>query len=239
MKWFKIHHGFTSNRKFGLVADQLDIPRAEVIAIALDLLDYASRQNDRGSLVGYDIEEAAYTLNLAESIMRNALLALRNRRFCNEHKILNWDEYQGTSDSTNAERQKRFRERKKLDISNTVTGVTDSNALRNTDKIRRDKIRRDKIRGDKKDAPALPDFLPSAKWEAFRQHRNKLRKPMTEHAEGLIIAKLEAFKKRGYDPVSILDRSITSGWQDVFEPKSDAKPKQARSNAITLGGKDV
>jgi hypothetical protein len=53
-------------------------------------------------------------------------------------------------------------------------------------------------------------------WEAFEEHRKKLRKPMTDHARDLIVKELE---KLGGDPNALLDQSIRKGWQDVFPLK--------------------
>lgn len=230
MQWFKTHHGFTSNRKFGLIADQLQIPRAEVIAIALDVLEYASKQPARGSISGYDIEEAAYTLGLSCDIISNALLALRNRRFCNETKILNWEEYQGGHDATNAERQKRYRERKKIDNTDSVTLVTERNALRNTDKIREDKIR-------KKDTliSPKPDCVSESVWRDFLTIRKNKRAAVTDTAVKML-EKQAALA--GITLEAALSECCARGWQSFkaewyLKDKEKAQPKRANVRTLT------
>jgi hypothetical protein len=59
----------------------------------------------------------------------------------------------------------------------------------------------------------LPDNIPQEAWKAFEEHRNRLRKPMTDRARVLIVLEL---RKLGGDPVLILEQSIRKGWQDVF-----------------------
>lgn len=59
-------------------------------------------------------------------------------------------------------------------------------------------------------------MIPGELWQEFRKHRAKLRAPMTEYAEKLILAKLEKWQKEGANPVDILNESIERGWAGVF-----------------------
>ena len=63
----------------------------------------------------------------------------------------------------------------------------------------------------------LPDWIPLQTWDAFLAMRKKIKKPPTEYAMQLIIDKLTKFKANGQDVQKVLEKSITSGWQDVFE----------------------
>jgi hypothetical protein len=65
----------------------------------------------------------------------------------------------------------------------------------------------------------LPDWIPLETWDAFLDMRKKIKKPTTNHAINLLIAKLDKFRKQGQDVQQVLEKSITSGWQDVFEIK--------------------
>lgn len=59
-------------------------------------------------------------------------------------------------------------------------------------------------------------------WNDFREHRRKLKAPMTSRAEAGILKKLEAIKtEHGHDPTTVLDQSIRKGWRDVFPLKED------------------
>lgn len=137
--WFKIHHGFIASAKLGLSAKDAQTTKPIILAISLEILKYASSNSTRGSIAGIDPEEIAFTLEIDTVTVRNALLALRNRGFIEHEIVTNWEEYQGRSDSTNTDRQQRFRNKKKQDVTENVTEVTVRNALRNTDKTRLDK----------------------------------------------------------------------------------------------------
>jgi len=67
----------------------------------------------------------------------------------------------------------------------------------------------------------LPKWIPLETWTAFLEMRKRIKKPATEFAKKLIVGKLEKFKSQGQDIVAILEKSITSGWQDVFELKEN------------------
>lgn len=63
----------------------------------------------------------------------------------------------------------------------------------------------------------LPDSIPESLWAEFRKMRKKIKAPMTEHAEGLILAKLEKWRiESGANPVDILNESIEKSWRGVF-----------------------
>ena len=69
----------------------------------------------------------------------------------------------------------------------------------------------------------LPGWLDSELWQAFKEHRQRLRKPMTLKAEQLNLAKLKKLKKQGNDPAAVINQSIERGWQGLFALKD--KPK--------------
>jgi hypothetical protein len=69
------------------------------------------------------------------------------------------------------------------------------------------------------DAFVLPDWMPIKTWEAFLAMRKKIKKPATDKAIELLVAKLERYKANGQDIQAVLEKSITSSWQDVFEIK--------------------
>ena len=62
----------------------------------------------------------------------------------------------------------------------------------------------------------IPDWLDKVIWAEFKKHRNRLRKPMTQYAEHLLLNKLDKLRIDGYDPNTLLNESIEMGWQTVF-----------------------
>lgn len=72
---------------------------------------------------------------------------------------------------------------------------------------------------------ALPDWIPKEKWIQFKEMRKKIRKPLTDEAERLLIKDLLAIKDNGYDPIQAIDNSIKNSWQGIFEPKTFSQTK--------------
>lgn len=62
--------------------------------------------------------------------------------------------------------------------------------------------------------------VPGQAMKAFREHRTKLKHPMTKRAEELIVGKLEKiWTEHGHDPAAVIDQSIVEGWRGVFPLK--------------------
>ena len=61
----------------------------------------------------------------------------------------------------------------------------------------------------------LPEFIPASLWKDFKEHRSKIRKPMTPKAEEIMVKKLTKFQAQGYDPVELLETMIEKGWQSI------------------------
>ena len=60
---------------------------------------------------------------------------------------------------------------------------------------------------------------------AFDQMRTRIKKPMTERAKELLLAKLQTFPSR--DWISILDQSVMSSWQGIFPLGGDKAQRTA------------
>lgn len=66
-------------------------------------------------------------------------------------------------------------------------------------------------------AIVLPDWMPLETWQAFLAMRKKMKRVPTDHAIDLLIKKLDRFRANGQNIQAVLEKSITSNWQDVFE----------------------
>lgn len=56
-------------------------------------------------------------------------------------------------------------------------------------------------------------------FENYKQMRKSIRKPLTEHAETLAFGLLEKLQADGNDPIKVLEQSILSGWQGLYQLK--------------------
>lgn len=70
--------------------------------------------------------------------------------------------------------------------------------------------------------PPIPDFVPMDVWDAFREMRRKIKKPMTAYAEKLAFIRLSKFRDKGHDPTEILNYSIMNNYPGIYEPKENS-----------------
>lgn len=70
----------------------------------------------------------------------------------------------------------------------------------------------------------LPIFINKNLFDGFAEMRNKLKKPLTEKAQELIIKKLSGFEAKQQGSANkALENSIENSWQGVFEPKQQSE----------------
>ena len=78
--------------------------------------------------------------------------------------------------------------------------------------------------------------VPSDTLKAFRDHRTKIKAPMTPRAEELMIGKLEKIHaEHGHDPTAVVEQSIMQGWRGVFPLKDDDNGRANRQGAGARG----
>lgn len=105
--------------------------------------------------------------------------------------------------------------------ANALPTLSESNATHNTLPITQDTEHKTQKKKATVVAFVLPDWIEKETWDAFIQMRKRIGKPPTDYALKLIVDKLVRFKANGQDVKQVLEKSITSGWQDVFEIKGN------------------
>lgn len=92
---------------------------------------------------------------------------------------------------------------------------------------------------DRSPADDLPNgdlvfSVPKSVMADFRAHRRKIKKPMTERAEQLILTKLEKLLAEGHDPAAVVEQSIENGWAGVFPIREERDGKRNRDSGRGL-----
>jgi hypothetical protein len=62
----------------------------------------------------------------------------------------------------------------------------------------------------------LPDWVPEDSWLEYLKMRQKIRKPLTDYGQLLVIRELEKLRRQGEDPRAMLEQSILRSWQGIF-----------------------
>ena len=72
-------------------------------------------------------------------------------------------------------------------------------------------------------------------WKKYKLMRIKIKKPMTEYAEELIIKKLENLNNNKEGQIAILNQSIMNSWQGVFPLKGEYNERNNQNNGQFKG----
>ena len=143
--WFRSWHGAPTDIKWISVARDAGTTPAHVIAVVWALLDHASQESDRGDIHNFKPRDFAAFSGIDEAEIERILSALLRNGVTENSRFAAWEKRQpNAEDRTNAERQRRFRQRKAVENkqkSETKESVT---ALRNGCNDRVEESREDK-----------------------------------------------------------------------------------------------
>ena len=104
--WWRSYNGAPTNHKWAVIAKRSGVKTGIVSAIVWALLDYASRNDTRGSIQGFDTEEYAVYSGFDEEEIKAVIEALIDKGVLIDYKFANWDKRQPKSESE-IERSKR------------------------------------------------------------------------------------------------------------------------------------
>lgn len=108
--WFRSWHGAPSDPKWRTVARKAGVRPGDVVAVVWELLDRASRSDDRGSIEGFSAEIIADTMGYDPDEVARIVDALREIGALEGDRFSTWDRYQPKrEDPTSTERVRAFR----------------------------------------------------------------------------------------------------------------------------------
>jgi hypothetical protein len=143
-------------------------------------------------------------------------------------------------DRTAADRQARYRERKK-GKRNAVTSRRDPPIERDhtpSDISPDGENQNDAIATRDADWIEVPDWIPAKPWNGYLAMRKRKRAWPTPNAVEIIIADLSKWRAKGHDPGAILNTSTVSNWTGIFEPKVTSNgqhPHPAKPSTRDIG----
>jgi hypothetical protein len=116
------------------------------------------------------------------------------------------------ADPTNAERQSRYRARRKRNAV-TVTPVTPPNDIDILTPGSEAEASSPEI------AFVLPADIPADPWGAFERMRVKIKKPMTDDARHLAVGRLRKLRDEdGWPPGDVLNHCTLNSYQGIYPP---------------------
>lgn len=167
IQWWRSWHGAPMDAKWLVISNRSGVKPGIVSAIAWELCDFASQNEERGSVKGFDVEVYAAFSGFLEDEINAVMKAMREKNFIDKDEFLtNWIKRQPAREDDSRERVNKFREMKR--------SVTQCNAKISADKDT------DKDKEKIKDIPAKPpkqtqkdDRTNSLSIQAFRKVTGK------------------------------------------------------------------
>lgn len=223
MQWFRSYVGTHSDPKIATVARKVGLHRTIVLSVWLAIEECACAAINRGSMADMDFDDVATALDIEAEQVQAVVIAFKAKGMIAEDGTLTaWQkrQFQSDSDPTNAQRQKRYR-----DKAQSNAPVTDAVTEPKRDVTTRTDTDTDQNRSEEKQKGAraprfeIPDWVPIDPWRAFEEMRQKNRKPMTDRARELTVRDLEKLRGEGNDPGAVLLQSVKNSWRGVFPLK--------------------
>lgn len=139
------------------------------------------------------------------------------------------------SRSKAAERQQRYRQRNKRDVTR---GVTPS-PYEDTSTPAPSKP--EGLSGAKRAKPKIevPPWVPVEQWAAFDEMRRTKKKPITPAIAERLFHRLQEIADSGWNIADVLDKSTVNCWTDVFMPEDGRNHGVRRANEPRAGPIDM
>jgi hypothetical protein len=95
--WYKAPHGLPADERWPMIARRTGAKVGEVVAIVLALYDQASRNDDRGSVQGFDPELYAALFEFEQAKVEAILAALVDKAVIVAGRLADWARSQGAA----------------------------------------------------------------------------------------------------------------------------------------------
>lgn len=138
--WWRSWHGAPMDHKWPVIAARAGVVAGVVSAIAWELLDYASQQPERGSIVGFDVETYAFYSGFSETQINAVIQAMTDKQVIVDGKFANWDKRQPKSEKeiqrvTEWRKSKKKSEEKEEVLRSVTESYTDTDTDTDTELI--------------------------------------------------------------------------------------------------------
>lgn len=128
MDWFRSYHGAPTDAKYLMLAKRAGTAPFEVAFVWWALMDYASQNDPRGSIQGFDAESLACFSGLDESKIKAIEGVCRDKGMIDQADMLSaWPRRQPKREDDSSQRVQAFRERKKDAVTHGNACVTHGN----------------------------------------------------------------------------------------------------------------
>lgn len=245
-EWFRSWHGAPTDSKFLLIAKRAQVAPGMVSAVYWALLDFASQNEPRGSVEGFDAEVYAEWAGWEESDVIAIIAALVDKQAIIDGRIAAWDKRQPKrEDPGAAERMRKMRDAKRnacvtRDDSVTDNDVTDSyDALHD---VTQSYSRLDKIREDTEEEPATAarsqmarqyeavlGMVPTASYPEMTRYMDRLINASAADWWALALQETTGARRPGWQYM----KSVLEAWLAAGQPSTNTKTNGHSQDADT------
>lgn len=107
--WFRSWHGAPTDNKWLLIAKKAGVPAGLVSAVVWALFDYASQNEQRGNVVGFDVETYAIFSGFEEIQIEAVIEALKEKNVIEDGHLAAWSKRQPKREDNSSERVAKHR----------------------------------------------------------------------------------------------------------------------------------
>ena len=133
--WWRSWHGAPMDHKWSVISARTGVKPGIVSAIAWALFDYASQQDERGSVEGFDVETYSVYSGFSESEITSVIQSMTDKGIIVDGKLAKWDKRQPKSES---EIERNRENRKKKFVAKSTTEQNDQDYPTKSDAIHND-----------------------------------------------------------------------------------------------------
>lgn len=131
--WWRSWHGAPMDHKWSVIAARTGIKPGIVSAIAWALFDYASQQDERGTVDGFDVETYSVYSGFSESEISAVIQAMTDKEIIVDGRLAKWDKRQPKSES---EIERNRENRKKQAVAKSITEQKNQDSKDKSDMLR-------------------------------------------------------------------------------------------------------
>jgi hypothetical protein len=128
--WWRSWHGAPMDHKWSVISARTGIKPGIVSAIAWALFDYASQQDERGTVDGFDVETYSVYSGFSEDEITSVIQAMTDKEIIVDGKLAKWDKRQPKSES---EIERNRENRKKKFVAKSTSEQKDQNCSTSQD----------------------------------------------------------------------------------------------------------
>ena len=113
LSWWRSWHGAPMDHKYQVIGAKAGVKVGIVSAVMWALLDYASQNDPRGSVEGFDVEIYAVYSGFTEDEISAVIRVMGDKGIIENGRLVNWEKRQPKREDDSRARVTKFREMKR------------------------------------------------------------------------------------------------------------------------------